>query len=199
MAKVKKWQLCVVIVNALIILWGVCNYIHQVSDLTRLEFSKEQLQQYTENNSIGGAVDEKYGAGLYDVIPDMYLEKGYYSYTVKFEGNSNGSFCWPHTYEEFYNVIEQQTVSLEEGRTEGSRKFWLNADLNITLRLYYSGAGGVTFNSFVIEETNILANIELFSTLVLLLGMDILIVLLIKKKINHSRMALNMQFWQWQQ
>lgn len=182
MTKVKKWQLCVLLVNALVILWGVCNYIHQASDLMRLEFSREQLQQYTENKSIGGAIDEKYEAGLYDIIPDMYLEKGYYSYTVEFEGNSNGSFCWPHTYEEFYDVIEQQTVSFEGGRTEGSRKFWLNANLNIALRLYYSGEGSVTFKSFVIEETNGLANVELFNTLVVLLGLDMLLMLLVKEK-----------------
>jgi hypothetical protein len=148
----KKYLLCAIIVNILIVLWGGFNYIQQVSDLTRLEFSEEQMKQYTANKSIGGVVDEKYEAGLYDIIPDMFLEKGYYSYTVEFEGNSDGSFCWPHTYEKFYDIIEQQTVTLGEERTTGSKKFWLNADLNIALRLFYNGDGTVTFKSFVIEE-----------------------------------------------
>ena len=180
----KKYLLCVIIVNALTVLWGGCNYIQQVSDLARLEFSEEQIQQYTMDKSIGGVVDEKYEAGLYDIIPDMFLEKGYYSYTVEFEGNSGGSFCWPHTYEKFYDIIEQQTVTLGQEHTVGSKKFWLNADLNIALRLYYNGEGTVAFKSFVIEETNVLANIELFSTLVMLLGLDMVLLLWLRSK-NH--------------
>lgn len=182
----KHYLLCLVIANVIVMAGAIVNYVQQVSDLTRLEFTQDQIQQYTEGDSIGGSIDESYGAGLYDVIPaqDMFLEKGYYCYTVEYEGDSSDSFCWPHTYELFYDIIEQQTVKLGSENTEGTKKFWLNADLNIALRLYYTGEGTVTFKSFRIEETTAQANIELFSLLVILAVVNFLVLFEIKEKKN---------------
>lgn len=178
----KHYLLCLVIVNVIVAAGAVVKYVQQASELTRLEFSQEQLQQFTEGNSIGGAINKNSGAGLYDVVPDMFLEKGYYCYTVEYEGDSGGSFCWPHTYEEFYDIIDEQTVYLGSENTVGTKKFWLNADLNIALRLYYTGEGNVTFKSFCIEETPVQANINLFSSLMLLAGLNFLILFISKEK-----------------
>lgn len=178
----KHYLLCMIIADVILIALFVLNYASQVSDLTRLEFTEEQLRQYTADNSIGGSIDESRGSGLYDIIPDMFLEKGYYTYTVQYEGDSAESLCWPHTYVEFHDAIEQQTVSLTGQNTEGTRKFWLNVDLNIALRLYYSGTGTVSFKGFCIEETNVLANIELFSQLILLAGVNLVLLFAMRQK-----------------
>lgn len=160
-------------VNSVLLLIFILCYVNKISNLTELEFSEQQIGDFIEGNSIGGFIDKDSEVGLYDIIPDMFLKKGYYSYTVYYEGDSPGSFCWPHTYVEAYDVIEQQTVSLGEEKNSGTKRFWLNADLNIALRLFYNGEGSISFNGFSIRETNILANIELFSSILLLLGANI--------------------------
>ena len=181
----KHYLLCLVIVNVLIFTGGFIKYLQQVSDLTRLDFTQEQMEQYTEGNSIGGSVDQTYQSGLYDVIPDMFLKKGQYQYTVEFEGDSDGSFCWPHTYELFYDIIEQQTVKLGSEHTEGTKKFWLNADLNIALRLFYNGEGSVTFKSFHIEETRAQANMEFLALIVMLAVANFLLLFEMRQKKNQ--------------
>ncbi len=161
-------------VNSVFLLLFILCYVNKVSHLTELEFSGQQIGDFIDGNSIGGFIDKDSEAGLYDVIPDMYLKKGYYSYTVYYSGDSAGSFCWPHTYVDSYDIIEQQTVSLGEEKTSGTKRFWLNADLNIALRLYYNGEGTIAFEGFFIKETNILANIELCRSILLLLGANLI-------------------------
>lgn len=178
----KHGLLCVIIIDAVWLLYAGISYVKDVSDLTKLEFSGEQMQAYTTDLCVGGSVDESREGGLYDIIPNMFLEKGYYNYTIQYEGDSPDSFCWPHTYVTFYDVIEQETVYLSGDRTEASKKFWLNADLDIALRLWYSGTGSVSFTGFCIEETATLANIELFSRLVLLAGLNLLLLLIAYQK-----------------
>ncbi len=193
----KNYLICFMVVNVIFLAGAVINYISEVSDLKKLEFSQEQLQSYTNDASIGGSIDASHSGGLYDIIPDMFLEKGYYSYTVYYEGDSAESFCWPHTYVEFYDVLEQQTVSLGSGNTEGTRRFWLNVDLNVALRLYYSGEGNITFKGFTIEETSVLANMNLFSQVLFLIGVNIVILYAIRekqrpleKKVKYSMVAM---------
>jgi len=170
--------------NVVLLLCFALGYIEKISNLTEIEFSKQQIREYVDVNSIGGYIDKESASGLYDIIPDIFLEKGYYSYTIHYTGDSEESFCWPHTYVQYYDVIEQEIVYLGEGKSQGTKRFWLNADLNIALRLSYSGEGTICFNGFSIKETNVLAKIELFKQIILLLGANILVFLKIRFKKN---------------
>lgn len=179
----KRGKLLLIAANAVILILAGFSYWQRVHNLTRYEYGEERLSKYTAGEyeaCFGGEIDESYNQGLYDVIPkeEMLLKKGYYQYTISYEGNSPGSFCWPHSYEEFYNVIEQAVTYLQEGSHENTDSFWLNADLNVALRFYYSGAGTARVTGFVIEETTIAANIKLFSVVVFLLLADIIMGLL---------------------
>lgn len=178
----ENYLIVLVAVNIILLSLFVISYANKVSNLIELEFSQENLETYTGDKCIAGYVDGDYESGLYDIIPDMFLRKGYYTYTVHYEGDSPGSFCWPHTYVEYYDAIEQQTVGFTEGKTEGTRKFWLNVDLNIALRLFYSGEGEVTFTGFSIKESKAQANIELFSRILILLGINGIILLINRQK-----------------
>lgn len=178
---VQKNYICVLIcVNVLFLVCALAGYYGKVTDKIKLEYTEEQMRSINAENCVGGRIDENSKSGLYDIIPDMFLKKGYYSYTVEFEGESASSFCWPHTYDEFFKVIDQEVVYLGENKFSNTRKFWLNADLSIALRLYYSGEGEVTFTDFSIEETNALANIELFKQLLLLAGINLVVFLAIR-------------------
>lgn len=185
--KIIKWmfenylKVLIAVDIALLIFFSLC-YVGKVSNLEEIEFSEQQIREYVDGNSIGGTINEKTTRGLYDIIPDIFLEKGYYSYTVYYDGDSADSFCWPHTYVQYYDVIEQQTVFLGEGKSQGTKRFWLNADLNIALRLYYSGEGTISFTGFEIKETNVLANIELFKQIMFLIGANILVYFIRKYK-----------------
>lgn len=179
----KNWKPLLIIGEALIVLWAGISYWKQVDNLARYEYGEEQLRQYTAGEyeaCFGGEIDESYGEGLYDVIPkeEMFLRKGCYRYTISYEGDSPGSFCWPHTYEQFYNVLEQAVTFLQTGSHENTDEFWLNADLNVALRISYSGTGTVRVTGFVIEETAVAANIKLFSAVMFLLVIDLVLVLL---------------------
>ncbi len=175
---VKKNYVWVLIgVNVLFLLFAFIGYYGKVTDKIKLTYTEEQIRSMNAETGIGGYIDETSEGGLYDIIPEMFLKKGYYSYTVEFEGESPSSFCWPHTYDEFFRVIDQEVVYLSDSKFTNTRKFWLNADLNIALRLYYSGEGSAKFTSFSIEETNALANIELFKQLLLLLGINLVVFL----------------------
>lgn len=176
----KRGKLLLVIVDAVILLWAGISYWIQVHNLVRYEYGADQLRQYTAREyeaCFGGEIDESHDGGLYDVIPkeEMFLRKGYYQYTISYEGNSPDSFCWPHTYEKFYDVIEQAVTYLQEGSHKNTKGFWLNADLNVALRFYYSGTGTARVSGFVIEETAVAANIRLFSVVVFLLVVNIIL------------------------
>lgn len=178
----KRWKLLLVLAEILVLLVAGILYWRQVHSLARYEYGEEQLRQYTGEQyaqCFQGEIDESYAAGLYDVIPkeEMFLKKGFYRYTVSYESASPGSFCWPHSYEEFYNVIEQAVTYLEDGEHQHTEGFWLNADLDVALRFCYSGTGTARVTGFVIEETPLLANRKLFFTVMLLLALDFVLAL----------------------
>lgn len=178
----RRWKLILILAEILIFSGGVTAYCRQVGNLIRLEYGEAEISGYTERGyaaCIGGSIDESYDAGLYDIIPEerMYLRKGYYQYTVRYEGESEGSFCWPHTYNTFYNILEQAVVSLRGGTQEGANRFWLNGDLNVALRLYYSGQGSARITGFTIEETRTAANLRLFTVAALLAAANIVFVI----------------------
>lgn len=176
----KRGKLLLIIANAVILIAAGISYWQQVHNLIRYEYGEDQLMQYTAwkyEACFGGEIDESYNSGLYDVIPkeEMFLRRGYYQYTVSYEGNSPGSFCWPHTYEEFYDVIEQAVTYLQNGYHKNTDGFWLNADLDVALRFYYSGTGTAQVTKFVIQETTAAANIRLFSVVLFLLVANIIL------------------------
>lgn len=176
----KRGKLLLIIAEAAILLFAGISYWRHIHNLICYEYGEDRLRQYTAGEyeaCFGSEIDESYNEGLYDVIPkeEMLLRKGYYKYTISYEGNSPGSFCWPHTYEKFYNVIEQAVTYLQEGSHENTQGFWLNADLDVALRFYYSGTGTARVTGFVIEETTAAANIKLFSVVVFLLLANIIL------------------------
>lgn len=176
----KKWKPILVIVELAILLIAGISYFRQVHNLIRYEYKGDRLKQYTREeyaSCFSGEIDESYNAGLYDVIPkeEMFLKKGYYIYTVNYESASPDSFCWPHTYEKYYDLVEQAVTYLEDGNHENTEGFWVNADLHVALRFYYSGTGNARVTGFVIEETSAAANIKLFSVVVFLLALDLVL------------------------
>ena len=176
----KRWKLLLLIGEITILLFAAFSYWRQVHSLAHYEFQEEQILLYDEGeyeSCFGGIIDESHASGLYDVIPqeEMFLKKGYYQYTVHYESDSEGSFCWPHTYVTFYNVIEESVTYLEDGVHENTDRFWLNADLNVALRFFYSGTGTARVTGFVLDETPVTANIRLFSVIMLLLGLDLVL------------------------
>lgn len=180
----QRYLLCMLIINVVWIALAGIQYGQKVSDLHTLEFTQEQLEAYTTDGSIAGSINEDSTVGMYDIIPGMVLEKGYYSYTVKYQGSSAGSFCLPYTNVAFYDVMEQVSVGLDGSKAEETRKFWVNADLDIALKVYYSGSGSVTFTGFVIEETDVLAKKELFSSLMWLVLLNLLVIFAVRRKEN---------------
>lgn len=178
LAWVKKEKLLLFFVaQAVILLIAGISYYRQVTSLISYHFDQEQLKSYTSEEydaCFGGTIDESYPGGMYDAIPDMVLRKGYYTYTLKYDGNSVGSFCWPHSYVEYYNVIEQAVTYLEEGVHENTDDFWVNADLNVALRFFYNGTGSASILDFTIHETPVAANIQLFSVVLFLVVANII-------------------------
>ena len=151
---------CLIVANVVLVSVFGIQYALDVSDLTKYEFTQEQLQQYTGGDCIGASIDPSRGTGFYDVIPDMFLEKGHYSYTIQYEGAAANSYFSPYTQELFFDIMEQEKVDLTGEKAIDGKKFWLNADLNIAMKVYYSGVGTVAIKYFAIEETSALANIE---------------------------------------
>ncbi|MCM1120647.1 MAG: hypothetical protein NC543_14945 [bacterium] len=178
----RRWKFLLILAEILVLLVAGILYWHQVHSLAHYEYGEEQLRQYTREQyarCFQGEIDESYAAGLYDVIPkeEMFLRKGFYRYSVSYESTSQGSFCWPHTYEDYYNVIEQAVTYLEDGKHQNTEGFWLNADLDVALRFRYSGTGTARVTGFVIEETRALANFQLFFTVMLLLALNLVLAL----------------------
>lgn len=173
---------CLIVANIVFVSMFGIQYALDVSDLAKYEFTQEQLQQYTGGNCIGASIDPSRGTGFYDVIPDIFLEKGHYSYTIQYEGAAANSYFSPYTQELFFDIMEQEKVDLTGEKAVDGKKFWLNADLNIAMKVYYSGVGTVAIKYFAIEETSALANIELFSKLVLLAGVNLLMFLVMREK-----------------
>ncbi len=176
----KRWKLLLLAGEIVILLFAAFSYWRQVHSLAHYEFQEGQISQYggeEYESCFGGTIDESHASGLYDVIPqeEMFLRKGYYQYTVTYESSSEGSFCWPHTYVTFYNVIEQSVTYLEDGVHENTERFWLNADINVALRFFYSGVGTARVTGFVLDETPVAANIRLFSVIMLLLGLNLVL------------------------
>jgi len=153
-----------------ILLAAAGRYAYKVNHLVYLHYSEDQLRAFDQTESdacFGGTITEERGSGLYDVIPDMPLKKGYYRYMVSYENSSEESFCWPHSYVEFYNLMDDAVTYFEQGSHTRRDEFWLNVDLDVALRLYYDGTGEVSFKEFTIEETSAAANRSLLSVILL--------------------------------
>ena len=69
----KNWFVFLMVANIMLIGLFVGSYVNKVSNLIVLEFSGEDLETYTEGQSIAGLVNEDYESGWYDIIPDMFL------------------------------------------------------------------------------------------------------------------------------
>ena len=175
-----RWLKLAVLMEAFFLIFSVMLYFYHINHLASYHFDELQIASYTGadyEKCFGGTIDESHTAGLYDVIPDIFLKKGFYRYTLDYESSSPGSFSWPHTYSEYFRVIEQAVTYFEDGPGSNTDEFWLNADLNVALRIYYSGTGSAKINSFTIQETTVLANMELFFRISALIVINLLIAL----------------------
>ena len=160
-----RWIWLLVLVDAVILAALAGFYFYRVRHLISYHFDAAQIAAYTEEEyqaCFGGTIDENYESGLYDAVPDMFLRKGFYRYTLSYESTSPGSFAWPHTYSEQYDAAEQAITYFQDGTGTHTDEFRLNADLDMALRVYYSGTGSASVTDFQIWETPFQARINLF-------------------------------------
>ncbi len=163
-------------------------FFKDTSNLIQYRFEESDFQAYTRDmgeRCFGGTIYETFEAGLYDSLPDFFLRKGFYEYTVTWDGASDGSFLWPHVYiDGRYDTIEQAVSYMNEGlETSHHDNFWLNVDsAGISLRLYYSGTGAATIKSFEIWETPVQARFDFLSRLLVLLVLNICLLLYQRNK-----------------
>ena len=175
-----RWLRLLVLLETIYLTFSLILYFSSINNLVSYHFDTAQIASYTSEgyeNCFGGTIDESYTAGLYDAIPGIFLKKGYYRYNLSYESSSPGSFSWPHSYSDHFMVIEQAVTYFEDGQGSHTDEFWLNADLDVALRVNYSGSGSATITDFTIQETTILANMELFFRILTLIVVNILIAL----------------------
>lgn len=148
------WKI-ILVVEAVILLCKLGIGIYHANHLFSVDFNREQIAGYVAEKQVGGHVDETMGAGLYDVVPDVFLKKGSYTFSVTFDGSSAGSFVWMHNYHtKIFHAFEQSTVDLMEDEIGKQKGFFMYVDLHMTLRLSYSGSGEVNVTGLSIRETN---------------------------------------------
>ena len=172
-----RWVKLLLLADAVLLAFFLIFYFHRVNNLIHYHFDSDQIASYTNDEyaaCFGGTIDENYESGLYDAIPDFFLRKGYYRYTLNYESTSADSFSWPHTYVETFDVIEQAVTYFTEGTGTHTDEFWLNADLSLALRVFYSGTGSAAITDFEIWETSSGANIKLFYRVLALLVINLL-------------------------
>lgn len=173
-----RWFKIAVLLEVVLAAFFILFYFQRINNLASYHFDADQIASYTNaeyERCFGGTIDENYSAGMYDVIPHIFLEKGYYRYSMNYESDSPGTYSLPHSYEEYFMVMEQAVTYFEDGQGGHTDEFWLNADLDVALRVYYTGTGSAKITDFTIQETAILANIELFFRLLALIVVNVLI------------------------
>ena len=177
-----RWLKLLVLLEIILVTSFIILYFHRINNLVSYHFDSAQIASYTNEDyesCFGGTIDESYPAGLYDAIPHIFLKKGYYRYSLDYENNGSDSFSWPHSYTDYFMVMEQAVTYFEEGQGSHTDEFWLNADLDVALRVHYTGTGSVTITDFTIQETKNLANIQLFYSILALFVIDIVLALVI--------------------
>lgn len=180
-----RWLKLIVLLEAILLVLFFIFYFRKINNLMSYHFDIAQIASYTSEDCkdcFGGTIDESYEAGLYDAIPDIFLKKGYYRYSLSYESSSPDSYSWPYSHSDHFMVIEQAITYFADGQRSHTEEFWLNADLNVTLKVCYSGTGNVTITDFTIQETTVLATRELFLRLFALIAVDILIALYCRSK-----------------
>lgn len=84
-----RWIKLIVLLEVLFLVYSFAVYVYRINSLETYHF---------------------------DAIPDMFLKKGYYRYTLCYESdNATGSFAWPHSYVNYFKAIEQAVTSSEDG------------------------------------------------------------------------------------
>ncbi|MCD8129733.1 MAG: hypothetical protein LUE16_00390 [Lachnospiraceae bacterium] len=155
--------------NVLFLLFAGISYHQRISSLVTYEYNADQLREYAENDSyyMGDRIEEGAEAGLYELVPDveLLLQKSSYSCTITYVSSSGGSFLQTNADTDFYNVMDAAVIYFTSDSTSvtDTKEFWLNADLNVMLQIYYVGTGSVQILELAIEETAYAANISLFS------------------------------------
>jgi len=170
----------IILANVIILLIAIGVNVYNRNHLESFTYDAEAMDAFvgeTYPTCVGSSVEDGFDAGLYECIPEaeMFLPEGYYRYTVEYTCNgATDSFCWPHSYVEYYNGMEQSVAYFEEGTHTFSGEFWTRIDLLMALRLFYGGTGEVTVHSFTIEETTVASNMDLFFILLAIVVFDIL-------------------------
>lgn len=160
-----RWIWLLILVDAVILAVLAGFYFYRVRHLISYHFDAAQIAAYTKEEyeaCFGGTIDENYESGLYDAVPGMFLRKGSYQYTLSYESTSPGSFAWPHSYSEQYDAAEQAITYFQDGTGTHTDEFWLSADLDMALCVYYSGTGSAAITGFQVWETPFQARIHLF-------------------------------------
>ncbi len=175
----KHWWKLLIAVNVIVVLVVGIRCCNHVNHLYSLSFGSEELVAFSREDSVaffGGKIDESFTPGLYDLYPETMLREGCYEYEVSYTSTSAESFGWPHSYVEYYDAFDADTVT-NFVAGEGSNRdiFWMNIDLHMTFRVYYDGVGDITFHSITVRELPYGAYKDAFFSILLLILVDMLV------------------------
>lgn len=180
-----RWVKLIILANVTILLAAIFLYTQRINHLISYRYDSDQLAAFTENEydaCFGGAIDDSYGAGWYDVIPDLYLRKGFYRYSISYISSAEQNYVLPYISTDYYNAMEEAITYFEEGIHSNMEELWVNLNLHAALRLNYEGTGSVVITEFTIWETSYEAQINLFYTILMLLAADLLIAIYVYRK-----------------
>lgn len=173
---------CLFILAILVLALGVFKYFKEVKSLKTYHFTAEDIAGYTPENSdeptcINGSIDESYAFGVYSIVPNLYLEEGYYKYTVEYtcDGAAGAKLSLESPIQN-YKAFEASEIAIYEGENTGTAKYWQNQNLYMTLKVYYNSVGTINITGYTIEQSDLYATRELFcyvcfAVFVLILGL----------------------------
>lgn len=169
---IKKTVICL---NAVVLLVALIVYVYRVTHLYEIHLDASQISA-SATGTVYDSFDESFSNGIYDITPEWTVKKGYYVFSVSYEGTSEKSFVWPLSYTSYINGITQNPIFLD-GKSGVENGFWINHKLPIALRICYSGEGNVKITGFSMKGTVLYPNKAFFTTVFALLFLDFLIYL----------------------
>lgn len=169
--------------DIIFVLISVIVYAYRISHLEEIHFDASQIASFATADNIYDTFDESFAEGIYDVTTEWNQKKGYYVFSVSYEGSSDSSFLWPLSYSTYAKGFTQNPVYLSENN-RAENGFWINHKIPVALRMYYSGRGNVKVTGFSMRETSVYPNRALFISLVILclINLAVLLALYIRNK-----------------
>lgn len=160
---IKRHGLLLIAACELIIFTAILlSYFRAVNDLSVYELASDQILI----QDVNGDVRE----GMLYITDEFLVEKGYYSYSVEYEGEAAGTWIYPYSYVDYYDKAEMKELYFEKGKSGEKLSFWVNADLMIRFYMWHYGEGAIHINSIRLEESPMQARKDLAGSLFFLGG-----------------------------